>query len=142
DRTNRVRVLAIACTIWSAATVACGLAKTYPQLVISRMSVGIGEAGGVPPSYAIITDYFPPGRRGTALGIFNLGPPIGAALGIAFGAAIAATYSWRHAFIVLGIAGIVAALALILIIREPKRGGLDMLPQDKSGAPVSGTDDY
>ncbi|WP_438864396.1 spinster family MFS transporter [Neptunicella sp.] len=140
DRTNRVRVLAIACTIWSAATVACGLAKTYPQLVISRMSVGIGEAGGVPPSYAIITDYFPPGRRGTALGIFNLGPPIGAALGIAFGAAIAATYSWRHAFIVLGIAGIVAALALILVVREPKRGGLDTLPQDKPGAPA--TDDY
>jgi MFS family permease len=66
------------------------------------MTVGFGEAGGVPPSYAIISDYFPPGRRGTALGIYNLGPPVGAALGIAFGAAIAAAFNWRYAFIVLG----------------------------------------
>ena len=59
------------------------------------MTVGFGEAGGVPPSYAMITDYFPPGRRGTAFGIYNLGPPIGAALGIAFGASIAAAFDWR-----------------------------------------------
>ncbi len=50
---------------------ACGLARTYPQLVIARMTVGFGEAGGVPPSYAVISDYFPSGRRGTALGIYN-----------------------------------------------------------------------
>jgi predicted MFS family arabinose efflux permease len=79
----------------------------------------------VPPSYAIISDYFPPGRRGTALGIFNLGPPIGAALGIAFGASIAAAFSWRHAFVVLGGVGILAAIALLLMVREPIRGGLD-----------------
>src|SRR6188768_2861845 len=90
DRTNRVRVLALACALWSAATAACGLSSNYPQLVAARMTVGIGEAGGVPPSYAIITDYFPPGQRGTALGLYNLGPPIGQALGVAFGASIAA----------------------------------------------------
>jgi predicted MFS family arabinose efflux permease len=125
DKTNRVWVLSIACAIWSAATMACGLARTYPQLVAARMTVGFGEAGGVPPSYAIISDYFPPGRRGTALGIYNLGPPIGAALGIAFGASIAAAFSWRAAFVVLGAVGIVAALAVILFVREPPRGGLD-----------------
>src|SRR4249919_2355009 len=86
DRTNRVTVLSLACAIWSAATMACGFATTYPQLVVARMTVGFGEAGGVPPSYALITDLFPPGRRGTALGIYNLGPSIGIALGIAFGA--------------------------------------------------------
>ena len=103
DRTNRVRVLSLACAIWSAATMACGFAATYPQLVVARMTVGFGEAGGVPPSYALITDIFPPGRRGTALGIYNLGPPIGAALGIAFGASIAAAFNWRDAFIAIGI---------------------------------------
>ena len=128
DKTNRVKVISVACAIWSAATVACGLAQSYPQLVIARMTVGIGEAGGVPPSYAIISDYFPPGRRGTALGVFNLGPPIGAAMGIAFGASIAAAYSWRDAFIVLGGVGIFAALALYLIVREPRRGGMDRAP--------------
>jgi predicted MFS family arabinose efflux permease len=125
DRTNRVAVLAVACGIWSAATAACGLSANYAQFAVSRMTVGFGEAGGVPPSYAIISDYFPPGRRGTALGIYNLGPPIGAALGIAFGAAIAAAFNWRYAFIVLGITGVVAALALPLLVREPPRGGLD-----------------
>src|SRR4051812_29606232 len=101
DRTNRVRVLSFACALWSAATVACGLSTNYLQLVVARMSVGVGEAGGVPPSYAIISDYFPPRTRGTALGLYNFGPPIGQAMGVAFGASIAAAYSWRNAFIVL-----------------------------------------
>jgi predicted MFS family arabinose efflux permease len=126
DRTNRVRVLSIACALWSAATVACGFAATYPQLVMARMSVGVGEAGGVPPSYAIISDYFPPGRRGAALGLYNLGPPIGQALGVAFGASIAAAYSWRSAFILLGAVGVVTAVVVFLTVREPVRGGLDV----------------
>ncbi len=125
DRTNRVWVVTIACALWSAATMACGVATNYFQLVIARMTVGVGEAGGVPPSYAIVSDYFVPRRRGTALGIYNLGPPIGAALGVAFGASIAAAYSWRDAFLVLGGAGLVVALLVRLIVREPLRGGLD-----------------
>ena len=125
DKTNRVRVLSIACALWSAATVACGMASSYPQLVVARMTVGIGEAGGVPPSYAIISDYFPSGRRGTALGLYNLGPPIGAALGIAFGASIASMFNWRYAFVSVGIAGVITAVALLLVVREPARGGLD-----------------
>jgi len=125
DKTSRVWVLTLACAIWSAATMTCGIAVNYVQLAAARMTVGFGEAGGVPPSYAIISDYFPSGHRGTALGIYNLGPPIGAALGIAFGASIAAAYSWREAFIVLGSAGVFTAVAIILIVREPRRGGLD-----------------
>jgi len=125
DKFSRVGVLSIACALWSAATMACGLSATYPQLVAARMSVGIGEAGGVPPSYAIISDSFAPGRRGTAFGLYNLGPPLGQALGIAFGASIAAAYNWRDAFIVLGGVGVFAALTVALFVKEPKRGGLD-----------------
>lgn len=125
DRTNRVNVLTAACAIWSLATAACGLAANYGQLVAARMTVGFGEAGGVPPSYAIITDSFPPGRRGFALGIYNLGPPIGAALGIAFGAAIAAAFDWRAAFLAIGVLGLVAAVVLRIVVREPKRGAFD-----------------
>ena len=111
DRANRVKVVSFACALWSAATMACGIATNYPQLAMARMAVGVGEAGGVPPSYAIISDYFPPGRRGTALSLYNLGPPLGLALGVAFGASIAAAYDWRSAFISLGAVGIVTALA-------------------------------
>jgi len=127
DRTNRVTVLSLACAIWSAATAACGMSANYTQLVIARMTVGFGEAGGVPPSYALITDTFPPGERGTAFGIYNLGPPIGAAIGIAFGASIAAAFDWRDAFIAIGIIGIVTAVLVKLVIPEPERGALDRL---------------
>jgi predicted MFS family arabinose efflux permease len=126
DRTNRVRVLALACAIWSAATAACGLSNSYAKLAMSRMAVGVGEAGGVPPSYAIISDYFASGRRGTALAIYNLGPPLGMALGVAFGASIAAHYNWRSAFLAVGAVGLVAAVLVCLGVREPARGQLDV----------------
>ena len=132
DRTNRVAVVSVACGIWSAATMACGLSRNFGELATARMTVGFGEAGGVPPSYAIITDYFPAGRRGMALGLFNLGPPVGAALGIAFGATIAAVFSWRDAFVAIGIVGLIVAVATPFLVKEPKRGGLDQV----AGAPV------
>lgn len=126
DRTSRVGVLSAACAIWSGATVACGMAANYTQLVVARMVVGFGEAGGVPPSYAIITDTYPPGKRAAALGIFNLGPAIGAAAGVAFGAAIAERFGWRIPFIAVGAIGIVTALVVWLTVREPKRGATDV----------------
>jgi len=126
DRTSRVGVLSAACAIWSGATVACGMAANYMQLVVARMVVGFGEAGGVPPSYAIITDTYPPGKRAAALGIFNLGPAIGAAAGVAFGAAIAGRFGWRIPFIAVGAIGIVTALVVWLTVREPKRGATDV----------------
>lgn len=134
DRTNRTRILALACALWSAATAACGLSQNYGQLAVSRMTVGVGEAGGVPPSYAIISDYFPSGTRGTALSLFNLGPPIGQALGVAFGASIAAAYSWRDAFVAVGVVGIITAVVVFLFVKEPKKGGLDRPTTD--AAPV------
>lgn len=135
DRTNRVHVLALACAIWSGATAACGLAANYSQLVVARMIVGFGEAGGVPPSYAIITDTFPLGRRAAAFGIFNLGPAIGAAIGVAFGAAIAARFDWRMPFILIGIVGIVTALLVWLFVREPERGAMDEKRAEGGSAP-------
>jgi predicted MFS family arabinose efflux permease len=135
DRTNRVRVVSLACGLWSAATAACGFAGNYGQLAAARMTVGVGEAGGVPPSYAIISDYFRPGTRGTALGLYNLGPPIGNALGVAFGASIAAAYSWRDAFITLGAAGVVTAVLVFVTVREPVRGGLDGGTAGEAAAP-------
>jgi predicted MFS family arabinose efflux permease len=136
DRANRVKVVSFACALWSAATMACGIATNYPQLAMARMAVGVGEAGGVPPSYAIISDYFPSGMRGTALSLYNLGPPLGLGLGVAFGAAIAAAYDWRSAFISLGAVGIVTALAVLLLVREPPRGGLDAQRAAAMAAPT------
>ncbi len=136
DRANRVLVLSIACALWSAATIACGMAGSYPQLVGARMAVGIGEAGGVPPSYSIIADYFPAGQRGRALGLFNLGPPIGQALGVAFGAGIATHYDWRTAFIAVGAIGIATAGAVWLSVREPRLAETEEAPAAASPVPA------
>jgi predicted MFS family arabinose efflux permease len=135
DRLNRVHVLSLACAIWSVATTFCGFATSYPQLVAARMLVGFGEAGGVPPSYAIIADTFVPRRRGLALGIYNLGPGIGAAIGVAFGASIAAAFDWRYAFIAIGAIGVLAAF-LIFLIPDPARGATDpagAIARDEAG---------
>jgi MFS family permease len=136
DKTSRSKVLAVACGLWSAATMTCGLAVNFLQFAFSYMAVGFGEAGGVPPSYALISDYFPPGKRGTALGLYNLGLPIGAALAIAFGASIAAAFSWQVAFQGLGALGLIAVIGILLVVKEPRRGGLDPAsaqPVKKSG---------
>lgn len=138
DRTNRVKILALACGLWSGATIACGMAANYGQLVAARMAVGIGEAGGVPPSYAIISDSFPREKRGTAMGIFNLGPPIGSALGVAFGASVAAAWDWRAPFYVVGAIGVLTALLVYFLVPEPVRGRFDPAPTAPAGAPAPG----
>jgi predicted MFS family arabinose efflux permease len=128
DRYRRVSIMAAACGIWSLFTAVCGLATNFSQLALSRVMVGAGEAGGSPPSYSLISDYFPPEKRGTGLAIYSLGVPVGSALGVAAGGWVAAHYGWRIAFFAVGLPGLVLAFLMLLLIREPKRGGFDALP--------------
>ena len=121
DRTSRSRVIAAALTFWSAFTGLCGVATSFWQLFVFRMGVGIGEAGGVAPSYALIADYFEPRRRARAMAIFSLGVPIGLSLGTVMGAYIAHAISWRAAFFTMGVAGIVLAPILLYFVRDPAR---------------------
>ena len=125
DRKSRVNIIAFSVALWSAFTALCGLAQNFWHLFLARMGVGIGEAGGVAPSYALISDYFPKERRARALALFSLGIPIGSALGVFFGGWIASNLDWRSAFIIVGLAGLPAALLVKLLIREPVRGGFD-----------------
>jgi MFS family permease len=118
DRTSRSRVIAAAVAVWSAFTAACGTASSFWQFFVFRMGVGVGEAGGVAPSYALIADYFPRERRARALAIFSLGVPIGLSLGTLIGAYIAAAISWRAAFYTMGVAGIVLAPIMLIFVRD------------------------
>lgn len=127
DRTHRVRVIAISCGLWSLFTVLCGTASSFVHLAFYRMGVGIGEAGGSPPSYSLISDYFPPEKRGTALALYSLGVPMGAVIGAFAGGRIAEAFGWRAAFYSMGVPGIIMAVVLVLVVREPKRGSLDAL---------------
>ena len=125
DRASRKWIIALACAIWSLFTALCGTAQNFMQILFYRMGVGFGEAGGSPPSYSLISDYFPAERRGTALAIYSLGVPIGSMLGAFLGGKLALAYGWRVAFFVVGAPGIILAILMLLLIREPKRGGLD-----------------
>ena len=125
DRLSRTWIIAMACAIWSLFTALCGTAQNFVQILFYRMGVGFGEAGGSPPSYSLISDYFPAERRGTALAIYSLGVPIGSMLGAFLGGKLALAYGWRTAFFVVGAPGIVLAILMLLLVREPKRGGLD-----------------
>jgi MFS family permease len=132
DRTSRSRVVAAAVALWSAFTGLCGIAASFWQLFVFRMGVGVGEAGGVAPSYALIADYFPPERRARALAIFSLGVPIGLALGTLMGAYIAAAISWRAAFYAMGVAGVILAPVMLLFVRDAPRSAAN-----SSAAPIT-----
>lgn len=125
DRWHRVRIMTIALTMWSAFTMACGLATNFVQMFIARMMVGVGEAGGVAPAYSIVSDYFPPEKRATALAIYSFGIPLGSAIGIVFGGVIATVLDWRSAFFIVGGLGVLIAPIFLLTVREPARGALD-----------------
>jgi predicted MFS family arabinose efflux permease len=133
DRLNRVWIVTIALALWSAFTAACGAAQNFAQLFAARLGVGIGEAGGVAPAYALISDYFPPARRARALAVYSFGIPLGSAAGILFGGLIAARVNWRAAFVIVGAAGLTLAPIFRLCVREPVRGGLDQ-PSTATGA--------
>src|SRR5438309_11515072 len=121
DRTSRSKVIAGAVALWSGFTALCGAAGSFLHLFLFRMGVGVGEAGGVAPSYALIADYFPAHRRARALSIFLLGVPIGLSAGTLIGAYIAHAVNWRAAFVVMGLAGIILAPILRLVVRDVER---------------------
>lgn len=125
DRSNRIWIMAIALTLWSAMTAICGTVQNFWQLFLARLGVGVGEAGGVAPAYSLISDYFPPQQRARALSIYSFGIPIGSALGIVFGGIIASKIDWRYAFFAVGIAGIIIAPIFKLTVAEPERGQFD-----------------
>ena len=130
DRKSRIAIISASVAVWSLFTALCGFAQNFWQLFVARMGVGIGEAGGVAPSYSLISDYFPASSRARALAFFSLGIPIGSALGIYFGGWIASSVDWRTAFIVVGLAGIPAAILLKLFVPEPQRGATDAVLSD------------
>jgi MFS family permease len=118
DRTSRSGVIAASVAVWSAFTALCGTATSSAHLFLYRLGVGVGEAGGVAPSYALIADYFPPERRARALAIYSLGIPLGLAGGSLIGAYLAHWVGWRSAFLVMGVAGLILAPILRYFVRD------------------------
>ncbi len=122
DKSNRKIIIAVSLVIWSGMTAVSGMAQNFLQLLLARIGVGIGEAGGSPPAHSIISDLFPPKKRATALAIYSSGISIGVLIGFLLGGWIDAYYGWRNAFFIVGIPGILLALILYFTVKEPLRG--------------------
>jgi len=125
DRGNRRNIVALAITVWSGMTALSGLSQNYWQLLMARIGVGVGEAGGSPPAHSIISDYYPVKERGRAMSIYSTGVYIGVLLGFLVGGWINHTYGWRMAFFAVGIPGFLVALLVRYTLKEPKRGQID-----------------
>ncbi len=131
DRSNRRNIVCMALTVWSGMTALSGLATNYGQLLLARLGVGLGEAGGSPPAHSMISDYFRPENRGTALSFYSTGIYIGILIGFMFGGVLAEAFGWRMAFFVLGVPGVVFAIVLRLTVLEPQRGRWDSSPAEQ-----------
>ncbi len=125
DRWIRKSILAMSLVVWSGMTAMCGLATTFAWLMTLRIGVGVGEAGASPPSHSLISDYFPPHKRATALAIYSLGIPVGSAIGFIIGGWGDQLLSWRTTFMLVGIPGILLAIVVQFTLREPRRGMSD-----------------
>jgi MFS family permease len=122
DRSSRVNIIMWSLVVWSSFTAITGFAKTFSHLLLARVGVGIGEAGCSPPAYSLISDYFEPKKRATALSIYSMGVYGGSALGFLVGGLVAQEHGWRTAFYVVGLPGIALAVILKATLREPPRG--------------------
>lgn len=120
DRIGRKPVIAACCIAWSVMTMACGMASSFLTLVLARIGVAVGEAGGTAPSVAMVAELYPPERRSTALSILMLGSALGAIFGLGLGGWLAQHYGWRYAFFVFGAPGVFLGLLLWLTVRSPK----------------------
>lgn len=125
EKSNRVNIIAAGIVLWSVMTALCGIAGGFLSLLLFRVGVGIGEACLTPPANSIIADYYPPRSRARALAIYAMGITLGSVLAAAFGGPIAEAFSWREAFIILGIPGVLVGILVFFTIKEPPRGYSD-----------------
>lgn len=138
DTHNRRNIVALCCGVWSLATAACGFATQYWHMLIARMSVAVGEAGGMAPSISIVSDSYPPKMRSFAISLFMMGPNLGTLLGLVIGGMVAQYYGWRAVFMAFGVPGVILALLVYWFVKEPVRGAYEApaaKPVQASSAP-------
>lgn len=137
DNSNRRNIVAWAIGIWSFMTAISGTVQNYSQLLMARIGVGIGEAGGSPPAHSIISDIFPPSSRAGALSFYSTGVNIGVLFGFLAGGWLNEFFGWRVAFVVVGLPGIIIALLVRYTLREPIRGLADQRVAKEKAEPLS-----
>ncbi|SFF83006.1 Predicted arabinose efflux permease, MFS family [Novosphingobium sp. CF614] len=124
DRYSRVKLISICLALWSGMTALSGLAQSYAQLFLTRVGVGIGEAGCHPPAHSLIGDIFPREKRALGVGLFNAGAAVGVAGGMALIGLLGERFGWRGAMQIVGLMGLPLALLTLFTLREPPRPAL------------------
>lgn len=127
ERWNRTSIITIALVVWSGFTALCGTASSFAQLAAYRFGVGVGEAGCSPPAHSLLSDYYEPKRRASALSVYSFGIPLGTMVGAVAGGWLAQHAGWRVAFMVVGLPGLILATAFKLLVKEPPRGHSDIV---------------
>lgn len=125
DRYSRVSIVSVSVAAWSIATALTGAAGSFLQLFLARMATAIGEAGALPPSHSLFSDMFPAERRAGVLALHSAFGPVGTLLGLVLGGWLAVLVGWRWTFVLLGAPGLLLALAVFLVVKEPFRGRFD-----------------
>ena len=125
DIGNRKNILSLAVILWSGMTALCGAAVGFYSLFLARLGVGVGEAGGSPPTYSLIADYFKPSERARAMGVYMVGAALGTGGGLIIGGILGEMLGWRKTFLVLGIPGVLLGMLFFFSVKEPQRGRLD-----------------
>lgn len=131
DRGVRRNIISLAVGVWSAMTALCSFALSYTQLLLARVGVGVGEAGGSPPAYSMISDMFPQQDRATAYGVYGMGVNLGILAGLLTGGWLNEHYGWRVAFLAVGIPGVLLAFVLRFTLREPLRRNLQVSSSER-----------
>lgn len=142
DKYNRKNIVTVSLVVWSGITALSGLAQNYIQLLLARIGVGIGEAGGSPPAHAMLSDYYPPEKRATALSTYSVGIYIGILVGLFVGGILDEAYGWRVAFFAMGIPGILYAFLLYFTVKEPQRGFYDKPIAEKDATSMMDVSKY
>jgi MFS family permease len=121
--TNRISLISVSLVIWSGMTVICGFAQNIWQMALARVGVGVGEAGCTPAAHSLISDAVAPEKRASAIAFYGMGVPIGTLLGLVIGGVVNDIWGWRVALMLVGVPGMILALMLPLLLREPRRPG-------------------
>ena len=137
DRSNRRNIVAASVGLWSFMTAISGFVQNYAQLLLARIGVGIGEAGGSPPSHSIVSDIFPKEQRASALSFYSTGVNLGIMFGFLFGGWLNEFFGWRVAFLVIGVPGIILAGIVFATVPEPIRGLLENKKASDAQVPFS-----
>jgi MFS transporter, Spinster family, sphingosine-1-phosphate transporter len=121
DRGNRVLIIGVTTALWSLAVALCGAASSFTQLLLTRVLVGIGEAGCIPPANSLIADYFIRAERARAVGIYTMGIQVSLVFGVVAAGWANQFYGWRATFVLFGAPGLLLALVAAVTLKEPRR---------------------